>query len=331
MFVPTKAFLTKGVGRHKEKLTSFEMALRDAHLANFNLVRVSSIFPPHCELVDREEGLSLMKPGQVVFAVIAESATNEPSRLVAASIGVAMPADQSHHGYISEHHSYGQNEMASGEYAEDLAASMLATVLGVPFDTDKAWDERREQWLLSGEIVRTMNITSTAECGDDGRRTTVVSAVCIGGVLVILFGLYLLGWLRPAFLMRERKVQLARKPVGYVGSAVVGVTFGAAWTPCIGPILGAILTLAAAQASVGHGAALLTAYSIGLAVPFLLTALALDRFLVWFQRFRPYLVWVERIAGILLIILGLLLVTDRFTLIASWLQGLTPEFLKSRL
>src|SRR2546430_5494946 len=181
MFVPTKAFLTKGVGRHKEKLTSFEMALRDAHLANFNLVRVSSIFPPHCELVDREEGLSLMKPGQVVFAVIAESATNEPSRLVAASIGVAMPADQSHHGYISEHHSYGQNEMASGEYAEDLAASMLATVLGVPFDTDKAWDERREQWLLSGEIVRTMNITSTAECGDDGRWTTVVSAVCFCG------------------------------------------------------------------------------------------------------------------------------------------------------
>src|SRR5438034_885620 len=109
MFVPTKAFLTKGVGRHKEKLTSFEMALRDAHLANFNLVRVSSIFPPHCELVDREEGLSLMKPGQVVFAVIAESATNEPSRLVAASIGVAMPADQSHHGYISEHHSYAQH------------------------------------------------------------------------------------------------------------------------------------------------------------------------------------------------------------------------------
>ena len=125
MFVPTKAFLTKGVGRHREKLTSFEMALRDAHLANFNLVRVSSIFPPHCELVDREEGLSLMKPGQVVFAVIAESATNEPSRLIAASIGVAMPTDPSHHGYISEHHSYGQNEVTAGEYAEDLAASML--------------------------------------------------------------------------------------------------------------------------------------------------------------------------------------------------------------
>src|SRR5881409_71272 len=131
--------------------------------------------------------------------------------------------------------------------------------------------------------------------------------------------------------MRERKVQLARKPLGYAGSALVGVTFGAAWTPCIGPILGAILTLAAAQASVGHGAALLAVYSIGLAIPFLVTALALDRFLVWFQRFRPYIVWVDRIAGALLIVLGILLVSDRFTLLSSWLQGLTPEFLKSRL
>jgi len=113
--------------------------------------------------------------------VIAESATNEPSRLVAASIGVAMPADPSHHGYISEHHSYGQNESVSGEYAEDLAASMLATVLGVPFEADQAWDERREQWLLSGEIVRTMNVTSTAECGADARWTTVVSAVAFCG------------------------------------------------------------------------------------------------------------------------------------------------------
>ena len=153
----------------------------------------------------------------------------------------------------------------------------------------------------------------------------------IGGVVVILFGLCLLGVLRPALLMRERKVQLARKPLGYLGSAFVGVTFGAAWTPCIGPILGAILTLAAAQASVWHGAALLTAYSAGLALPFVVTALALDRFLAWFQRFRPYLVWVERIAGGLLILLGLLLVSDRFTLLAGWLQGLTPEFLKSRL
>lgn len=153
----------------------------------------------------------------------------------------------------------------------------------------------------------------------------------LGGVLVILFGLYLLGVLRPQFLLQQRQIQLARKPVGYVGSAIVGVTFGAAWTPCIGPILGAILTLAAAQASVGHGIALLAAYSVGLAMPFLATALALDRFLVWFQRFRPYLVWVDRVAGLLLLALGLLLVTDRFTLLATWLQGLTPAALKSRL
>ncbi len=153
----------------------------------------------------------------------------------------------------------------------------------------------------------------------------------VGGVVVILFGLYLVGALRPAFLMRERRIQLANKPVGYFGSAFVGITFGAAWTPCIGPILGAILTLAAAQASVRLGAALLTAYSLGLAIPFLVTALALDRFLAWFQRFRPYIVWVDRIAGALLVVLGILLVSDNFTLLASWLQGLTPEFLKSRL
>lgn len=152
-----------------------------------------------------------------------------------------------------------------------------------------------------------------------------------GGVLVILFGLYLLGVLRPAFLMRERRVHLARKPLGFFGSALAGIAFGAAWTPCIGPILGGILTLAATQSSVGQGSALLAVYALGLAIPFLLTALALDRFLVWFQRFRRYMGWVERASGILLILLGLLLVTDRFTLLAGWLQGLTPDFLKSRL
>ena len=153
----------------------------------------------------------------------------------------------------------------------------------------------------------------------------------VGGVLVILFGLYLLGMLRPAFLMRERRVHLARKPLGYLGSSVAGVAFGAAWTPCIGPILGGILTLAATRASIAQGTALLAVYALGLAVPFLITAFALDRFLVWFQRFRPYLRWVELVAGVLLIVLGLLLVTDRFTLLAGWLQGLTPEFLRSRL
>jgi cytochrome c-type biogenesis protein len=153
----------------------------------------------------------------------------------------------------------------------------------------------------------------------------------VGGVLVLAFGLYLLGVARPAFLMRERRFHLAHKPLGYLGSAVVGVSFGAAWTPCIGPILGAILTFAAAAASVRQGVALLAMYALGLAVPFVLTALALDRFLTWFQRFRPYLVWVERVAGGLLVILGILLVTDRFTLLAGYLQRLTPDALRNRL
>lgn len=180
-FIPTQAFLTKGVGRHKEKLSSFEMALRDAGLASFNLVRVSSIFPPHCKLVDRVKGVKLLHPGQILFTVLAESSTNEPSRLVAASIGLAIPSDPAHHGYISEHHSYGQSRDVSGDYAEDLAASMLATVLDVPFDPDQAWDQRKEQWMLSGEIVKTLNVTATAECGEDGRWTTVVAAVAFCG------------------------------------------------------------------------------------------------------------------------------------------------------
>jgi cytochrome c-type biogenesis protein len=152
-----------------------------------------------------------------------------------------------------------------------------------------------------------------------------------GGVLLILFGLYLLGVLRPAFLMREWRVQLAHKPLGYFGSGVVGFTFGAAWTPCIGPILGGILTLAATQTGLAQGMGLLTVYALGLAVPFLVTAVALDRFLIWFQRFRPYIVWVDRVAGGMLIVLGILLITDSFTLLAGYLQSLTPQFLRERL
>jgi len=180
-FVPTRAFLTKGVGRHKEKLTSFEMALREAHVAAYNLVRVSSIFPPNCQLVSPQEGSKNLMPGQIVFAVVAEAQTNEPSRLAAASIGLAIPADPSHHGYISEHHAFGQRQQSAGDYAEDLAASMLATVLGVPFDPDQAWDQRKEQWLLSGEIVKTMNMSCTAEAQDDGRWVTAVSALIFCG------------------------------------------------------------------------------------------------------------------------------------------------------
>jgi len=175
-FVPTKGFLTRGVGRHKEKLTSFEMALRDAGIEKCNLVRVSSIFPPHGKLVTKQEGTQLLRPGQVVFAVLAEMSTNEPSRMVAASIGLAIPADPNHYGYISEHHAYGQKEEIAGDYAEDLAASMLATTLGVSFDPNLAWDERQAIYLMSGDIVKTRNVTQTAECGPEGLWTTVVAA-----------------------------------------------------------------------------------------------------------------------------------------------------------
>ena len=186
-------------------------------------------------------------------------------------------------------------------------------------------------WFVAGFSVVFIALGATASVLGAVLLHSQVWIGRVGGVIVILFGLYLLGVLRPAFLMRDRRIELARKPLGYAGSAVVGVTFGAAWTPCIGPILGAILTMAAAQASLVQGAGLLTAYAVGLAVPFIVAAVALDRFLVWFQKFRPYIAWVERVAGVLLILLGVLLVTDRFTLLASWLQGLTPEFLKSRL
>ncbi len=153
----------------------------------------------------------------------------------------------------------------------------------------------------------------------------------IGGGLLILFGILMLNIIPLPFLNREARWHLQDKPVGFFGSLVVGITFGAGWTPCIGPILGGILSLAATETSVGRGMLLLTVYSAGLAVPFLLAALALDRFLQWFQRFRRYMPWVQRIGGILLILVGLLLLTGAFTRLAGWLQGLTPGFLQEQL
>lgn len=174
-FVPKKAFLTKGVGRNKEKLASFEEALRDAKIASYNLVTVSSIFPPMCKLISPAKGLAELRPGQIVHAVLSRSETNENRRLIAAGIGLAMPADRKQHGYISEHHSFGENEDQAGDYAEDLAAWMLATVQGVQFDADSSWDEKKEIWKLSGKIVRTTNITQSA-IGVGGEWTTVVAA-----------------------------------------------------------------------------------------------------------------------------------------------------------
>lgn len=153
----------------------------------------------------------------------------------------------------------------------------------------------------------------------------------IGGVVIIFFGVYLLGVIPLQALSRERRFQFQRKPVGYAGTVAVGVAFGAGWVPCIGPILGAILTLAATRANVAEGVGLLGVYSAGLAIPFVLSAVALTAFLAWFQRFRRYLRYVEWAAGILLILVGLLLVSGKFTLLAGWLAKFTPEFLLERI
>jgi arginine decarboxylase len=177
--VPKEIFLTRGVGRHKEKLTSFEMALRDASIAEYNLVRVSSIFPPQCKMIPKTNGLKKLNAGQVIPCVISENQTNEPRRIIAASIGVAIPANREKYGYLSEHHSFGEKEKTAGDYAEDLAAEMLATILGVEFDPNKSWDEKREQWKISGQIVKTRNITQTALGSKDGVWTTVISAAVL--------------------------------------------------------------------------------------------------------------------------------------------------------
>ena len=177
--VPKRIFFTKGVGKHKERLTSFELALRDAGIAAQNLVRVSSIFPPNCKLVTRSQGLKFLHPGEVVFAVVAENSTREAHRLLASSIGVALPADRTTYGYLSEHHSYGETEDVSGDYAEELAAEMLATTLNVEFDSDRSWDEKKQIYRLSNKLVRTANITQSAVGDKRGLWTTVIAAAIL--------------------------------------------------------------------------------------------------------------------------------------------------------
>ena len=172
--VPKKVFFTKGVGRHKERLASFELALRDAGIEKFNLVSVSSILPPNCKIISKEKGLQELKPGEIIYCVIARTETNENNRLIASSIGCAVPSDSNAYGYLSEHHGFGDTEQKAGDYAEDLAASMLATTLGLEFDSDKAWNEREQEYKASGKIIRTRNITQSAQ-GKEGTWTTVIA------------------------------------------------------------------------------------------------------------------------------------------------------------
>jgi len=170
-------FFTKGVGVARQQLMSFELALRNAGIEKFNLVTVSSILPPGCQRITREKGLELLKPGEIVFCVLARNCTNEPNRLIASSIGCAVPADKSqHYGYLSEHHPFGETDSKAADVAEDLAATMLATTLGVEFNPNTAWDEREKVYKLSGKIVNTTNITQSAQANKDGLWTTVIAA-----------------------------------------------------------------------------------------------------------------------------------------------------------
>ncbi len=153
----------------------------------------------------------------------------------------------------------------------------------------------------------------------------------IGGLLIIVFGLYIVGLLRIGFLGRTQQLQLQQKPVGYLGSFLVGITFAIGWTPCVGPILGAILSLASTSDNVRRGIELLVAYSAGLGVPFLLSALALGPFLRLFRRYRALIPVVERAAGVLLVIVGVLVFTNYYVVLNAWAQSLTPDWLLRRL
>lgn len=174
--VPKMMFLTKGVGVDKNRLASFELALRNAGIERFNLVHVSSILPPLCKIVSKKEGLKHLKSGEIVFCVMARNETNEPNRLISASIGVAMPKDPNQYGYLSEHHAFGQTAGLAGDFAEDLAATMLASTLGIPFDPNQAWDARKEVYHASGTFFRTSHCCQSTAGNKNGLWTTVVAA-----------------------------------------------------------------------------------------------------------------------------------------------------------
>lgn len=174
--IPDFFFLTKGVGKHREQLQSFELALRDAGIQQCNLVNVSSIVPPGCKMISREQGLKMLQPGEITYVVLARNSTMEPHRLLVSSIGVAIPSEKNQYGYLSEHHSYGQTDEAAGEYAEDLAATMLATTMGIQFDPETAWDERKQLFKTTGLIIKTANITQSATGEKNGFWTTTIAA-----------------------------------------------------------------------------------------------------------------------------------------------------------
>ena len=177
--VPKRMFFTKGIGKHRDKLQSFELALREAGIEKCNLVYVSSIFPTNCKIISREQGIKEIQPGMITFSIMARTQTNEPDRLIVSSIGLAVPAKGMGYGYLSEHHEFGQTAKFAGEYSEDLAATMLATTLGIEFDPETAWDERKNVYKASGKVFKTSNITQSARGDKSGLWTTTIAAAVL--------------------------------------------------------------------------------------------------------------------------------------------------------
>ena len=174
--IPNRVFLTRGTGRHSQQLTAFEHALRDADIEQQNLVTVSSILPAHCELITRNAGVAAVSPGEITFCVLARAETNEAGRRIAAGIGLARPKDIAHYGYISEHHCFGMTEAETSEYVEDLAATMLASTLGIEFNPEAGWNERKRAYEMSDLIVDTQSIVAAAQGAPHGEWTCVVAS-----------------------------------------------------------------------------------------------------------------------------------------------------------
>jgi arginine decarboxylase len=174
-FIPKRMFFTKGVGYHRNKLQSFELALRDAGVEQCNIVTISSIFPPDCKIISREAGVKELQPGEITFTVLARNSTNEPNRLISAAIGLARPKDAKQYGYLSEHHAFGETQRKSADFAEDLAATMLASTLGMELDPDVAWDERKQLYKVGKKLFVSRSVAQSARGHKGGLWTTVLA------------------------------------------------------------------------------------------------------------------------------------------------------------
>lgn len=178
--IPIQIFLIRGVGRHRYWLKSFEETLRNAGVAQQNLVQVSSIVPPNCRIISQKEGFGRLSPGQICYCVMARADTDEHGRIVASAIGVAIPKDVTRWGYLSEVHGNGMNHQQAADMAEDLAADMLGTTLGLEVNPDQAWSEKEQVYRASGLIIRTSNITQTAR----GQKDLWTTVVAIAGLIL---------------------------------------------------------------------------------------------------------------------------------------------------